>query len=147
MDVRDLFGYAGKEKAQPSRLIVRDAMLTEESEEALRTNDNLDIPYTEGKWENRIDRIKGTASDPRQIERVPAGAVFKAEFIINSWDDDDVKEQYKLFKEAVRLLENDYLGGSGSRGYGQVKFDFAPKAILFCSANDWAGEEIDYPVK
>ena len=26
---------------------------------------------------------------------------------------------------SMKLLEADYLGGSGSRGYGQVEFDFA----------------------
>lgn len=132
MNVRDLFGYAGgKSDAKPSRIIVRDAMLTEESEKALRTTDNLDMPYTENKNENRIDRVLGTASDPRQIERVPAGAKFKAEFIINKWDDDNEQEQRKLFDEAIRLLENDYLGGSGSRGYGQVKIDILSTTTVF----------------
>ena len=155
MDVRDLFGYAGSKKdAKPSRLIVRDAMLTKKSEEALRTTDNLDMPYTEGKWENRINRVTGTASDPRQIERVPAGAEFKAEFIINKWvdyekkkdcdekpKDDDEKEMTKLFMEAIDLLENDYLGGSGSRGYGQVKFKFAEEITIYSQNNGWKGKK------
>ena len=151
MDVRDLFGYAGgKKDAKPSRLIVRDAMLTEKSEEALRTTDNLDMPYTEGKWENRIDRVRGTASDPRQIERVPAGAEFKAEFIINTWSGDeklkgdDVKKQVALFMEAIDLLENDYLGGSGSRGYGQVKFMFAEEVTIYSQNNSWKGKKIKW---
>ena len=84
--------------------------------------DNLDMPYTENKWENVIDRIKGVAEHPRQSERVPAGAVFNAEFIINVWDDDNEKELLELFEKGIRLLENDYIGGSGSRGYGQIKF-------------------------
>ena len=146
MNVRDFFGYAGNNNAKPSRLIVRDAMLTDESESALRTAENLDMPYTEGKNENTIDRVTAR-SNPRLIERVPAGAKFKAEFIINKWDDDDEQQQIELFREAISLLENDYLGGSGSRGYGQVHFDFAPKSILFSHANDWKGTEIDCPVR
>jgi len=27
----------------------------------------------------------------------------------------------QTLKEAIRLLEDDYLGGNGSRGYGQVE--------------------------
>ena len=29
----------------------------------------------------------------------------------------------KLLAEGMKLLEYDYLGGSGSRGYGKVKFN------------------------
>ena len=53
---------------------------------------------------------------------MPAGAVFNAEFIINVWDDDNEAVLMELFNKGLRLLENDYLGGSGSRGYGQIKF-------------------------
>lgn len=144
MYVRDLFGYAGKDKTKPSRLIVRDAMLTKKSENALKTTDSLDMPYTENKNENSIDRVRGKASNPRQIERVPAGAEFKAEFVINTWDDDDEKKQVELLKEAVSLLENDYLGGSGSRGYGQVKFTFAPNATIYSQKNSWEGKVTEW---
>lgn len=124
--VNNLFGITENKSLQtgnqPSKLIVRDAMLTDESKKALLECDNLDMPYTENKWENVIDRIKGVAEHPRQSERVPAGAVFNAEFIINVWDDDNEKELLELFNKGIRLLENDYIGGSGSRGYGQIKF-------------------------
>lgn len=117
----NLFGYASDKK--PSKLIVRDAMLTNASIEALRNCENLDMPYTEGKYENVIDRVKGTAEHPRQIERVPAGVFFDVEFVINVWDDDgEGKELINLLKKGINALENDYLGGSGSRGYGQIKF-------------------------
>jgi CRISPR-associated protein Csm3 len=98
--------------------------------------DNLDMPYTENKFENVIDRVKGIAQHPRQTERVPAGAEFNAEFIINIWDDDNEEELVALFMKGIRLLENDYLGGSGSRGYGQIKFAEFAKAEL-SDANDW----------
>ncbi len=119
--INNMFGF--QKSNQPSKIIVRDAYLTEESEKQLRACDNLDMPYTEGKWENVIDRVKGTAEHPRQSERVPAGAKFAVEFIINVWDNDNEQQLMDMLRKGIRLIENDYLGGSGSRGYGQVKFD------------------------
>jgi CRISPR-associated protein Csm3 len=124
--VNKLFGNAkdNSHDNRPSRLIVRDAMLTPESLKRLEESDDLDMPFTENKFENTIDRMKGVAGNPRQSERVPAGAKFDVEFIINVWDEDDVSEKdlTGLFEKGISLLESDYLGGSGSRGYGQVKF-------------------------
>jgi CRISPR-associated protein Csm3 len=77
-------------------LIVRDAVLTEESRSFLLGASNLDMPYTENKWENVIDRTKGVAEHPRQTERVPAGAVFHAEFVLNVWDNDNETELVSL---------------------------------------------------
>lgn len=138
--VNNLFGITEskdlKTDNQPSKLIVRDAILSKESKEALLACDNLDMPYTENKWENVINRTKGIAEHPRQSERVPAGAVFNAEFVLNIWDDDNEDELMALFEKGIRLLENDYLGGSGSRGYGQIKFGEFVKTEL-SDANDW----------
>lgn len=138
--VNNLFGIteskANNTSNQPSKIIVRDAMLSEDSKKMLLDCDNLDMPYTENKFENVIDRVKGIAQHPRQTERVPAGAEFNAEFIINVWDDDDEKELIALFEKGIRLLENDYLGGSGSRGYGQIKFGEMKKMEL-SDTNNW----------
>ena len=138
--VNNLFGITEskslKTENQPSKLIVRDAILSDESKKALLACDNLDMPYTENKWENVINRTRGVAEHPRQSERVPAGAVFNAEFIMNIWDNDKEEELMALFEKGIRLLENDYLGGSGSRGYGQIKFgEFVKKELS--DANDW----------
>ena len=123
----NLFGFANDNR--PSKLIVRDAMLSEyrldgkTQEERLKDNEFLDLPYTEGKWENSINRVQGTAISPRQLERVPAGVKFDVNFVINVWDNDgDGESLYNIVKEAIAVLENDYLGGNGSRGYGQVEF-------------------------
>ena len=138
--VNNLFGITESRTLntdnKPSKLIVRDAILSKESKEALLACDNLDMPYTENKWENVIDRTKGVAEHPRQSERVPAGAVFNAEFVLNIWDDDKEDDLLALFEKGIRLLENDYLGGSGSRGYGQIKFGEFVKTEL-SDANDW----------
>ena len=138
--VNNLFGItenkADNTSNQPSKIIVRDAMLSDDSKKMLLDCDNLDMPYTENKFENVIDRVKGIAQHPRQTERVPAGAKFNAEFIINVWDDDDEQELIALFEKGIRLLENDYLGGSGSRGYGQIMFGERKRTEL-SDANNW----------
>jgi len=139
--IRKLFGFTeGNKNAQPSRLIVRDAMLTPESKAMLEDSDNLDMPFTENKFENTIDRVKGTAGSPRQIERVPAGAEFNAEFIINVWDDSQNEQSMiKTFKDGIAMITNDYIGGSGSRGYGQIVFKNW-KATQF-EGPDWTKEK------
>ena len=138
--VNNLFGIteskANNTSNQPSKIIVRDAMLSDDSKKMLLDCDNLDMPYTENKFENTIDRVKGIAQHPRQTERVPAGAVFDAEFILNIWDDDKEEDLIALFEKGIHLLENDYLGGSGSRGYGQIKFGEMKKTEL-SDANNW----------
>ena len=119
--VNNLFGFARENK--PSKLIVRDAYLTDESVNSLKKcSDTLDMPFTENKYENTIDRTRGVAQHPRQQERVPAGVQFGIEMIINVWDNDNADALLQMLKDAIRLIENDYLGGSGSRGYGQVTF-------------------------
>lgn len=121
-EVCKIFGITPDDKqfASPTRLIVRDAKLTEESKKLLEKV-KTDLPYSEVKWEAVIDRITSAAM-PRQIERVPAGAKFTFEMIYNVFEEQDKSNLKKLF-EAMNILEDDYLGGHGSRGYGQVKFD------------------------
>ncbi len=110
-----------KLESRQSRLIVRDADLTAEWETILKNSEYTDLPYTEIKWENAINRLTGTAKDPRQLERIPAGAEFQLNFVINVFDGESGQELLTLLKNGLEALEDDYLGGSGSRGYGQVK--------------------------
>ncbi|MDD7514220.1 MAG: type III-A CRISPR-associated RAMP protein Csm3 [Campylobacter lanienae] len=90
--------------------------------------DSQNLKLSEAKYENVIDRQKGTASNPRQIERVPAGVKFDFSLKLKIFDeqnhpfDDDENELKDMIDKGIKLLENDYLGGSGSRGYGRVKF-------------------------
>ena len=67
-----------------------------------------------------IDRKSGKAQH-RQMERVPSGAVFDFEIIMDIYEGDDKDEMLKMLEQAFALLEDDYLGGSGTRGYGKVK--------------------------
>lgn len=104
----------------PQRLVVRDGKLL--NAERLEAAKNTDMPLTEVKTEVAIDRITSKAN-PRQIERVPAGAEFGFEFILNLYGDDDETEYLDLLFQCMRLLQDDYLGGHGSRGYGRVSFN------------------------
>jgi len=122
-----LFGVAiDKQKSErpediiPQRLVVRDAKLT--NPEQLLDAKNTDMPLTEVKTEVAIDRITSQAN-PRQIERVPAGAQFQFEFILNLYGEDKPAEFVRYLFECMELLHDDYLGGHGSRGYGRVAFD------------------------
>lgn len=111
-----LFGLSSDiENGHPSRIIVRDGELKNPEELS-----NTDLLYTESKTEVTINRITAKAM-PRTFERVPAGAKFNLEMVLNVFDDDDEDELKNTIKKAIELLEDDYLGGNGSRGYGQVK--------------------------
>src|SRR5208337_2597450 len=103
----------------PARLSVFDAPLEPESiTPAMR--ENLDDELTEVKSENAIDRITSQAN-PRTLERVPAGARFKTRFVMDVLCEEDAPLLLKLL-EGLRLLEDDALGGGGSRGSGRVSF-------------------------
>ena len=121
-----LFGTApSKGNSHPSRLIVRDADLDLDKSPDFS---NTDMPYTESKTEVSINRINAE-SNPRTIERVPAGAVFNVNMVINVFDTDDEKSLKDTLSNAIHLLENDYLGGNGSRGYGQVEFSLTESVV------------------
>ena len=75
---------------------------------------------TEVKFENSIFRATAVAN-PRQIERVVRGAVFPLQLIYEVEDEEKMISDFKILKEGFELLEYDYLGGNGSRGYGRVK--------------------------
>lgn len=125
--VCQVFGVPGELKfATPTRLVVRDTFLSEESAQRLE-NAQTDLPYTEVKTEVSIDRVT-SAANPRQIERVPAGVVFeKGEMVFSLYEgegcsvQEDLK-QLKILLEGMQLVEDDYLGGLGSRGSGKVAF-------------------------
>lgn len=79
------------------------------------------LPYTEIKTEVAIDRVTSQAN-PRDVERVPAGAVFgPMELVYNIYSEQDVA-WISVLLDAMQLLEDDYLGGHGSRGSGKVVF-------------------------
>lgn len=122
-----LFGHIkhkednGNGSQQASRVIVRDGEL--KNPEAFEGK--TELLYTEVKAENSIDRIT-SAANPRFFERVPKGARFDLEIVVNVFEHDVRGNEFldALFY-AMKLVQDDYLGGSGSRGNGQVKFEIA----------------------
>jgi len=106
----------------PARLKVRDIKLTTESKEKLSEIDT-GLLFTEWKFENSIDRVT-SAANPRNLERVPKGAIFEFSFVYDVEDTETLNADLDNLKLAIGLLHDDSLGGHGSRGYGQVKMKF-----------------------
>jgi CRISPR-associated protein Csm3 len=112
-----LFGNGSAQKTiEPGRLIFRDAKLKKGSEEYI---------LGEGKTEIKMDRNKMSAAKtgPRTQERVAEGAEFEFELMIRVFEGDNEDEIKKRLNEATKIVELEFLGGSGTRGYGQVKFE------------------------
>jgi CRISPR-associated protein Csm3 len=105
--------------ASPARLAIYDAPLEPDSITA-QMRENLDDEITEVKSENAIDRITSQAN-PRTLERVPAGARFRLRLVLDVLCDADKALAARVL-EGLRLLEDDALGGGGSRGSGRVRF-------------------------
>lgn len=127
-EVIKLFGVGGNvqpdddkmKKIGSARLSFWDCPINEDWEKSIQDKDLL---LVEIKTENAIDRIGGTAKNPRQTERVPAGAIFDFNLTVRELNLDEEEELIDGVLKGLKLLEMDALGGSGSRGYGKVKFE------------------------
>lgn len=132
-----LFGCAKKDKLKNSRLIFSDMVMDKDNWEKLK---KLGLQsQTEAKFENTISRMTSEAN-PRQIERVVRGATFPLQLIYNVENEDEIIEDITLLKEGMTFLSYDYLGGSGSRGYGKVRFSGVAADVV---VGDVADEIID----
>lgn len=119
-----IFGISGADGEEtlevgPTRASFADCPLSNKSIELARINN---WSLTEVKSENTINRLQGTALNPRFTERVPAGMEFDFSITIKEMEGDEDLSEFLL--GGLKLLEFDALGGSGSRGYGRVRFDF-----------------------
>jgi CRISPR-associated protein Csm3 len=112
-----LFGCAKKDKVKRSRIIISDMILKNEAE--LREQGLQSL--TEVKFENTINRVTAVAN-PRQIERAIRGSKFELDMVYEVEKEDEVIEDIGILVEGLKLLEYDYIGGSGSRGYGKIAF-------------------------
>lgn len=135
-DVIRLFGayVDSNERRSAGRLFVRDAHLSDESAARLDSVDT-DSLYVEIKTENRIDRARGVAEHPRQSERLPAGAKMTMEIVYNAWDKQNISDDIQNLEMALRFVEDEYIGGGGSRGYGKV--EFAVETLLWTSVEHY----------
>ncbi len=102
----------------PTRLSFWDCPLTQE---CLQNVQDKGLPITEEKSENSIDRISSVATNPRFTERVPSGAEFDFKVTLKRISEDP-EGLIKHLHTGLKLLELDGLGGSGSRGYGKIRF-------------------------
>ena len=117
-----IFGVSAdnnKKIKYPTRLIVRDSFPTEDTIELWSKYEDI-VRGAEIKYENNINRINSSAM-PRNMERVPKGSKFNFEMVFTVYDEDENNLIGVL--ESMLLLEDNYLGGSGSRGFGQISFD------------------------
>jgi len=132
----ELFGSSDVNTTRsPSRLIFRDAKLTEEYEKELK--DALPGSFVEVKTEIAMDRKTGSAlrGALREQERVPEGTEFDFSFSIRVFEEDEPKRGkfLNLLADGFKLLEDDHLGGNGTRGYGKVQ------VLAFIDENDTEG--------
>lgn len=111
-----LFGCA--KNGQYSRVLISDMILSNEDE--LRQHGLQSL--TEIKFENTICRATARAN-PRQIERAVRGSKFPLDIMYEAENEDEIVEDMKILSEGFKLLQYDYIGGSGSRGYGKIIFN------------------------
>ncbi len=123
-NILKLFGASGSDEDEnnlgPGRASFADCPIDADWKKDALINH---LTFTEVKSENSIDRIKGTASNPRFTERVPSGVTFSFCITVKKLEENENLEDFLL--QGMKLLEMDALGGSGSRGYGQIKFKFS----------------------
>lgn len=127
LSILQLFGVGGGDQLTneealvlgPSRLSFWDCELNEAWRKSI---DDANLLTTEAKSENSINRISGKAENPRYTERVIAGARFDFRLSMKVLERDE-EGLLRTILSGLRLLEADSLGGSGSRGYGKVKFE------------------------
>jgi CRISPR-associated protein Csm3 len=112
-----LFGCAKKDNVKRSRIIISDMILKNEAELRAQGLQSL----TEVKFENTINRVTAVAN-PRQIERAIRGSKFELDMVYEVEKEDEVIEDISILAEGLKLLEYDYIGGNGSRGYGKIAF-------------------------
>lgn len=113
-----IFGSAKKDHIKRSRIQIADMIM--KNTEELRKQGIQSM--TEVKFENTINRATAVAN-PRQIERVIRGSIFELDMMYEVENLDELLEDMEVIGQGMTLLQYDYLGGSGSRGYGKVKFE------------------------
>ena len=122
-NITNIFEPVDEGNVKITRAIFRDLTLTKESKEELQNILGIGC-FTEIKAENKVNPISGKSDSPRFIERVPAGAMFEGEIVLNVFDGDNKEIMMDNIKKSLKLLEMNYLGGNGTRGYGRVKVEF-----------------------
>lgn len=119
-----IFGSHGMNNKEITRILVRDCPITVESESILReAQEEKGLNFAEIKSENIIDRKTGVTikGGLRTQERVPAGTEFQMNITLKLFEGDDKNKMMAFIQKGLDLIQRDYLGSSGSRGYGKIK--------------------------
>lgn len=137
-EIRRVFGNAKKGNPHPSRILFSDMIMC--NGEELRQKEINSM--TEVKFENSINRQTAVAN-PRQIERVIRGAEFNLNLIYEVEKEEDTLDDLRLLAEGMTLLQYDYLGGHGSRGYGKVRFSEVQAQVVVGTVKDTIISEVN----
>ena len=151
-----LFGSSEQEKEKKQsvgegRLIFRDFYLTDEWQKEFNERIKEGKEFFEEKTENVISRLTGTtiSGGLRTMERIPKGTEFKGEIVYNFTKKPNqemkLEEDFENLIAGLKLLEDDYLGGSGSRGYGKVKVEV--KEVIVRKKDYYFGKEKEKSIK
>lgn len=144
LKILKIFGSSGSDAEAiseynigPTRVSFADCSLHETWREKAR-RERWD--FFEVKSENSINRIQGVAQNPRFTERVTAGAEFDFSVSLKLLGEDE-QDLFPYLLSGLKLLEMDALGGSGSRGYGRIVFQFDDPAVrdAYESSQPFAG--------
>ena len=133
-----LFGSAKKGNIKRSRIQIADMVMANADEFRQRGTQSL----TEIKFENTINRLTAVAN-PRQIERVIRGSEFALDMIYEVEEESEIVEDLGMLAEGMKLLQYDYLGGHGSRGYGKVRFKDVQADTVVGELDEKLQQEID----
>lgn len=127
--VCQVFGVPGEmDFGGPTRLTVRDVHMSDTEAQRIEKQARTDLPFTEAKTEVSIDRVT-SAANPRQMERVVAGTVFgPGEMVYDIYEVNGQSAQTDIDRldaviQGLQLMEDDYLGGFGTRGSGKVQLE------------------------
>lgn len=126
-EILRLFGNTkDAKKPKRSRLIFSDMVLANDD----KLKEMGIFSASEIKFENTINRLTAGAT-PRQIERAIRGSEYELELIYDAENKEEIIEDFTTISDGFKLLQLDYLGGNGSRGYGRVIFkDLEVDAVI-----------------
>ena len=124
----------------PSKVLISDMFMINEEDIRKRGVQS----FTEVKFENSINRATAVAN-PRQIERAIKGLQFGIDIIyeVENGKEDEIVDDIKVLVDGFKMLEYDYLGGSGSRGYGKVTFSNMEANVVIGEVDDMIMEQVN----
>jgi CRISPR-associated protein Csm3 len=114
-----LFGSgSSRNVSEPTRLIFRDSFLTESSAALV---DKIGL---EDKPGVRIDRVSGKAAGGAlfPMKRVQEGTEFNFEISARLFEKDKIDSLKNWLAMGLFLMEQDAMGGGGTRGSGHIEF-------------------------